>query len=203
MRDSMKMCAVVAAAGLALSACGGGKAANGSETGSASEGTTAVAAADFNPCSLITAEEMTAITTDKVNSLDRRDASCTYKANPDDGVQTTVYVTEGAKHMEIMHRSAKLLGGMGASVADKGGAGADVANQLKEDKSATPALGDEAMWSANNTLVVRKGDAYIEVTPPFMHDPANHSGYPLIATKDKRAIAVAVATKLLEKLPAR
>ncbi|WP_404338555.1 hypothetical protein AB2M62_06270 [Sphingomonas sp. MMS12-HWE2-04] len=74
---------------------------------------------------------------------------------------------------------------------------------LKRDNSAAPKLGDEAMWGANDTLSVRKGDAFVEVTPPLMHDPANHSGYPLVRKEEKRAIAQAIATKVLERLAAR
>lgn len=192
MRGMMTVCV---ATGLALSGCGGGKA----EVG---DGETAAASTEgIDPCSLLTGEEVTAITTDKVIDLERQDGkTCIYRSNPDDGPQVTILETGGAKQMEVVHKTAKVLGGMGAAVADKGGAGGDVANMLKEDKSAPPPLGDEAVWGMNSTLSVRKGDAFVEVTPPLMHDPANHAGYPLVSKEDKRAIAQAIATKVLAKL---
>ena len=154
----------------------------------------------LDPCSLMTAAEITAITTDVVTKADRNDATCNYRSDPKDGTQVTVYATGGAKQMETVRASARLLGGMGASVADKGGAGADVNTLLKPDKTKAPALGDEAMWELNDTLAVRKGDAFVEVSPPIMHDPATHTGYPLVKKEEKRAIAEAIATKALEKL---
>jgi len=194
MRSTMAICTVI---GLALAGCGGGKAPDDGTT--ASENVTA--APDLDPCGLMTGEEMTAITTDKVIGTRRDGASCTYRSNPDDGVQVTVRTSGGAKAMEVVHRTAELLGGMGGAVGDKGAAGADVADMLKKDTSKAPVLGDEAVWGANDTLSVRKGDAFVEVTPPLMHDPANHSGYPLIGKAEKRKIAEAVAAKLLGKLP--
>lgn len=190
-----RMIGTMLVAGLVLAGCGGGD--------KAAQGRGAVASgggAEVDPCSLISAEEMTAITTDKVSGTMRDGASCTYRSAPDDGVQITVRASGGAEAMDVVHRTAKLLGGMGDAVADKGGAGADVQNMLQEDKSAAPALGDEAVWGMNDMLSVRKGDAFVEVTPPIMHDPANHSGYPLIGKQEKRKIAETVAARLLAKL---
>ncbi|AQR73558.1 DUF3558 domain-containing protein [Sphingomonas sp. LM7] len=200
MRHAMTMCTAVVVAGLALAGCGGRQTAENGETAVAGGGA-AGGGHDIDPCTLITPREMTAITTDKVTGTNRDGVSCTYRSEPNDGVQITVRATGGAKAMEVVHRSAELLGGMGGTVADKGGAGADVAEMLKKDTGAVPALGDEAVWGPNDTLSVRKGDAFVEVTPPLMHDPANHSGYPLIRKEEKRAIAQAVAVKLIEKLP--
>ncbi len=195
MRRSM-MISTALAATLALSACGGAK--TDSATGDTAAASTSGAPVD--PCSLLTGEEMTAITTDKVTALDRNGAECNYRSAPNDGLQLTVYATGGAAQMETVHQTAKLLGGIGSGIAGMGGAGADVADQLKQDKSAGPALGDEAVWQTNDTLAVRKGDVFVQVSPPIMHDPANHPGYPLIKKDDKRAIAQAVAAKVLAKL---
>lgn len=194
MRHAMAICTALGL-GLALAGCGGGT------TPDDVPSTTVEAAADPDPCSLMTGKEMTAITTDRVTATRRDGVSCTYRSAPDDGVQVTVRASGGAKAMEVVHRAAELLGGMGGAVADQGGAGADVAGMLKKDMAAAPRLGDEAVWGANDTLSVRKGDGFVEVTPPLMHDPANHSGYPLIGKAEKRKIAEAVAAKMLAKLP--
>ena len=196
MRHSI-MTVTALAATLALSGCGGSKSASSGDGGSAVAST---GGSDLDPCSILTSAEMTAITTDVVTRQDRDGATCNYRNDPKDGLQLTVYATGGAAQMKIRHQTTKLLGGMGASVANMGGAGADVSDKLKADTSAAPAIGDEAVWQMNDTLAVRKGDAFVEVSPMMMHDPATHTGYPLVSKADKRAIAQAVATKVLAKL---
>ena len=188
----------VVAVGLALLLTGCSK--TGDETASGGDASSArVATKVIDPCSLISADEMTAITTDKVTQVEKTGPdSCKYHSNPDEGVMLTVDTTDGVHQMQVRRNAAKVLGGMGAAMADKSAAGADAADMLKQ-KSGAPAIGDEAMWQVPSTLAVRKGTVFVEVMPPLMHDPANHTGYPLIADKDKRAIAVAVATKVLAK----
>lgn len=187
------------AAVLMLSACGK-KAEDSAATGS-DPAAVATAGKTVDPCTILTTPEMAAITTDAVTATQPQDkGSCKYVSGQDDGTTVTIFASGGKHQMEIAHKSAQLLGGMGQSLAAKGGAGADTAALLKPDGSAVPALGDEQMWEANSTLAVRKGDAYVEVSPPIMHDPANHPGYPIISEKDKRAIAVAVAQKILAKI---
>ncbi|MDG2533848.1 hypothetical protein P6144_09345 [Sphingomonas sp. HITSZ_GF] len=186
--------AAVAAAGLALAGCGGGT------TGSATAEAGASGGGTFDPCSVLSAAEISEITTDAVTRTNHDDATCYYDSDPDDGVRLTVMKTGGRKQMEVVHRTAGVLSGMGNSVADKGGAGADAANLLQKDKTAAPQLGDEAAWGLNTVLSVRKGDMFVEVTPPMMHDPKTHPGYPLVKTDEKRAIAQKIAEKALAKL---
>ena len=189
----------LAALAIGLASCGGGKTADTSAT----DGSQSVAAAGetFDPCSVMTADEMTAITTDKVNTLRRSDTNtCTYQSDPHDGPDVTIYKTDGAHQMEIQRKSSALLGGMGKAVADKGGAGADTDTLLQPDTAVVPKLGDDAMWSTNTTLSVRKGDVFVQVAPPMMHDMANHPGFPIVSVEEKRKIAQAVVEKLLAKL---
>ncbi len=202
MRSSKLLYAGLATS-LALAGCGGsnGDPDNGSTSAAAGTGGTGNASKPIDACSLISAEEMTAITTDKVTAVQPTDAgACDYKSEPNDATQIKAVASGGAKQMETVRKSITLLGGMGAAVADKGGAGSDVNAMLKPDDSKAPAIGDEVVWEANDTLAVRKGDAFVEVSPPIMHDPANHPGYPLISKAEKRAIAEKVAVKLLAKL---
>ena len=182
---------VTAIALLVLSGCGGGKADNAPAS---------VAAADIDPCSLITAAEVAAITTDAVGETRRQQQTCKYVDASGEGVEVTIK-PNGKDEMATMHRVAGVLGGMGAGVADKGGAGADTAALLKQDKAAPPKLGDEAMWGPNTTLAIRKGDTYVEVSPPLIHDMATHKGMPIIDKAEKQKIAVTVAEKVLAKLP--
>jgi hypothetical protein len=201
----MRNTGIIFVAGLMLASCGGGASqGNGTDTAAAGSGDEAAVAAKGNPvdpCSLITPAEMTAITTDAVSSATADDTTCTYHSKPDDGVALVVDATGGLKQMQVIHNTAKLLGGMGASVADKGGAGKDVSELLKEHKEEAPKLGDEAVWGMNTMLSVRQGNAFVSVTPPIMHDPTNHPGYPLVPVEEKRKIAIAVAEKALAKLP--
>ena len=116
------------------------------------------------------------------------------------GVDIVVWAHDGKHQMDVMRNSIGLVGGMGAAVADKGGAGADTAAILKPSKAEPPKIGDEAVWGPNITLAVRKGTAYVQASPPIMHDPANHPGYPIVPVEEKRKIAIAVVEKLLAKL---
>lgn len=196
MRNSTRMTFAVAIVALSLTGCGGKVA--GDEGGG-----TATADAEVDPCSLLTADEMTAITTDKVNVVkhwgDKQ--SCKYSSDPgDDGVDIVVWTHDGVHQMEVMHDATGLVAGMGAAVKDKGGAGADTAAILKPGEVPPPKLGDEAMWGPNTMLSVRKGTAFVSVSPPIMHDPANHSGYPIVPVEEKRKIDLAVAEKLLAKV---
>ena len=154
----------------------------------------------FDPCSVLTTQDIAAITTDAVSGAERQEQTCVYHSKPSDGVQVTIYPTDAERQMAAVHNAGRLLGGMGAAVAGKGGAGADVANILKPDARPVPKIGDEAVWEPNATLAVRKGDAFVEVSPPIMHDPANHPGYPLVKDEEKRAIAQRIAEQVLAKL---
>lgn len=185
----------VVATGLVLAACGGGNAGGGKAEVRVSGG-----GGSIDPCSVLSAAEVSAITTDAVTGTRSDDATCYYNSDPSDGVRITVMRTGGARQMAVVHRTAGVLAGMGTAVADKGGAGADAANLLQKDKTAPPKLGDEAAWGINAVLSVRKGDMFVEVTPPLMHDPKTHPGYPLVKTDEKREIARRIAEKVLAKL---
>jgi len=191
MRQMIGVWVAVTAGGLAVASCGSADTASGAAV---------AASGDDDPCTLLTKAEMTEITTDVVTYTDRNGATCTYHSDPKDGVQVTVYRTGGGRQMATVRASAKLLGAIGSGVADQGGAGHDVGTLLKADKSAAPAIGDEAVWELNDTLAVRKGDSFVEASPPIMHDPVTHSGPPLVTKEEKRVIAQAIATKLLQKI---
>jgi hypothetical protein len=200
MGKKLGLYAVTAAVSLAAAGCSGGG--DATTSGGAEESSAEVAAAnDFDACSVLSAAEVEAITTDKVVNVRKGDqGTCYYESNPDEDLTLSIKKSGGAKAMEVIRRTAKVLSGMGGVVADKSGAGKDAAELLKEDESAVPKLGDEAAWGMNSTLSVRKGDMFVEVTPPLMHDPATHSGYPLVKTEEKRRIAIDIATKVLAKL---
>ena len=189
MQRTIGHCAIIMAGGLLLTGCGGGKAADG-----------AVASVNSDPCGFLTKAEMTEITSDVVTYTDGNDGTCTYHSDPKDGVQVTVFRTGGAERMATARTSAKLLGGIGASVANQGGAGGDVGKLLKGETAAALALGDEAMWGLNGTLSVRKGDAFIEVSPPILHDTVTHGGPTPVTADEKRTIATTMVTKLLPKI---
>jgi len=154
-----------------------------------------------DPCAFITPGEVTAITTDAVIRTTASGHDCTYHADPDDGVQVTVHLHDGARQMQVMRRSAAVAAGLGRAVAGKGRTGADTEALLREDKTAPPQLGDEALWGLNTTLSVRQGGFFVSVTPPVMHDPLNHGTYPLIRRDERRMIAMRVAEKILARAP--
>jgi|GEM_PF-2683726 len=155
---------------------------------------------DSDPCRFLTREEVTAITSDVVTRTSRDAQSCTYHSDPDEGTEVTVYIGEGAKQMKIVRKTVEVMGGMGHAVADKGGAGADTEQILNSGGEATLAFADEALWAPNATLALRKGDIFIQVTPPVMHDPATHSGIPLIPSRERHEIAQKIAEQLMTRI---
>ena len=188
-------------AALATAGCGkkDGDAAAGNESASATT-PAAPAAAALDPCSLVTSEEVAAITGDKVVKSSSDHGTCTYATDDSDGATITVDTADAAGKMKIDRDSAKLLGGMGAAVADKGGAGADVNAKLHEGGDSQPGLGDDSLWGMNSQLSVRKGGTYVAATPPGMHSRISYSGNPLISDDDKRKMAVALAEKALSRV---
>ena len=175
MRRTIWTGAAIVAGGLLIAGCGSNTGASGA----------VAAAGDGDPCGMLTKVEMTAITSDVVTYTDSRDATCTYHSDPKDGVDVTVYRSGGAERMATARTGAKMLGGIGAAVSDKSGAGRDVGTMLNGDTSAPPALGDEALWELNDTLAVRKGEIFIEVSPPTLHDPVTHGGITPVKTEEK------------------
>lgn len=202
MRYHMLTFATVAAA-ISLAGCGGKSADQGASGSSEAAASTSGSGEDqpADTCKLLTIEEVSAIIGKKVTQVQPTDpGGCDFKTDDDDGTQLKAFKAGGAHQMEIVHKTADLLGGMGQAVADNGAAGQDVATKLAPDKSAAPAIGDEAAWEANDTLAVRKGDLFVEASPPLMQDMAAHPGNPLLPKEEKRRIAQALAEKLLDKL---
>jgi hypothetical protein len=191
---------IMMASTLALVGCGASEPTN-EATPSRALQEKAGSGVDLDPCSLLTADDIKSITTDEMTRINRAAGNCHYQGAANVSLLVTAYATGGQERMETGRRAAKVLDSMGSAAADKGGAGANVKNMLQPANEKPPALGDEAVWGMNDTLLVRKGDAFIEVTPPMMHDPSTHTGIPLISSEEKRAIAVAVVTKALSKLP--
>lgn len=177
-----------------LSACGGGDNADqGSERSVASH---EAHVANADPCTFISPAELTEITGDVVTRTSKSGESCKYHTDPDDGVETTVSLRDGAAKLETARKSMALLSGIGKEVANEGGAGADTGALLTTKKD-SPEIGDESLWGLNGTVYVRKGDVYVEVMPPLMHDPATTPGIPLIKPAERRAFAKAIAERIL------
>lgn len=185
-----------------LNGCGSN---NAPETGQQDNAQTAEAAAspspEANPCSYISAKEMAEITSDPVIDTVVEDNSCTYKTRHNDNLRIAVSLHDGAKQMAVARRAVGVTEGMGATVADKGGAGADVAAMTKRSAD-DPQVGDDAIWGMVGILYARKGEAYVEVYPPTIHDPTAHKGNPLISQQEKRKIVTTVADKVFAKLGA-
>jgi hypothetical protein len=185
----------VALAGTALAGCGAGE----SEGEAPKVAEARAAKADVDPCSFISAEEMTAITTDRVIRTQRSGDTCKYHAAPDDGPEVVVSIGDAEKRMEVVRRSLGLLKGIGKEVSGQGAVGGDVGGMLQGAPADKPEVGDDAVWGLNGTLSARKGAVFAEVTPPIMHDPADHPGYPLVSREEKRAISLKVIETILAR----
>jgi hypothetical protein len=148
---------------------------------------------------LVTPEEMTAITGDKVVKAAAEAGTCTYETDDVGGATIAIDTADAKGAMEVARSAAGVMSEMGAAVADQGGAGADANAMLSE--SGAPKIGDEAMFGANSQLSVRKGETYLAITPPMMHSRMSYSGNPLISTEDKRKMALAIAEMALSRIP--
>lgn len=161
----------------------------------------AAAATSASPCDLLTRDEVAAITTDEVLSTEVIGPDCHYRSNPDDSeVVLSVYPTGGAKQMQAIHDAGLLLNGIGAAVSGQGDVGKDVAGSIATPTDAAPQIGDEAAWEPNGVLAVRKGDAFIEITPPIIHDMDTHHGLSMPGDAEKKKISQAIAEKALARL---
>jgi hypothetical protein len=152
----------------------------------------------FNPCNVLTPDEVTAITTDKVSSTERIGPDCHYHTTfEEDGTVISIYPTGGKEQMDDTRKAMELIGGLANSVSGLADAGK---KSTGGTTNAPPALGDEAFWEPNDKLAVRKGDLFVEVTPTVVHDPASHHGPRMISNADKRAMVQKLAEAVLAKL---
>lgn len=152
----------------------------------------------FNPCNVLTADEVAAITTDKVSSTERIGPDCHYHTTfEEDGTVISIYPTGGKEQMDDTRKAMELIGGLANSVSGLADAGKKSAGGTT---NAAPALGDEAFWEPNAKLAVRKGDLFVEVTPTVVHDRATHHGPMMISNADKRAISEKLAEAVLAKM---
>jgi hypothetical protein len=193
--------AALALAALALAGCGGKKPEQAAPAPTVSIAPAIPATAKFDPCSVLTPDEVTAVTTDAVSKTEVIDHDCHYHtAFEEDGTQLSIYPTGGAEQMKDIREANSLLGGIGGAVSSQGSVGKDVqASITPPAAAAAPAIGDEAVWAPNDVLAVRKGDVFVQVTPPIVHDPAKHHGM-LISDADKRVISEKLAAAALAKL---
>ena len=192
----MRMTYLVALVAALLAGCGN----NGESADNATAASSGASpATQADPCSLLTAEEVAAVTGDKVTGANADGNTCTYATDDADGVQVEYYASGGKAEMETAKSAAEVMGKMGDAVAGGSGAGNDVAAMLNEGGKAS--IGDAAFFGPNSQLSVVKGDAYVAITPPIMHSRISYQGNPLISAEDKRKMALQLAQKALAKLP--
>jgi hypothetical protein len=189
---------------LTLAGCGSKPAEQGDTNTTATNVTAprAIASAPFDPCSVLTSDEVAAVTGLKVTKTEVIDHDCHYEddLNNSDGATIQIYRTGGKEQMEAIRKSNTLLGGIGAAVAGQSDVGKDVQASITAPAAdAAPAIGDEAVWQPNDVLSVRKGDVFVTVSPPIAQPPAKHRGI-MISDADKRTISQKLAEAVLAKL---
>jgi hypothetical protein len=190
---------------LTLAGCGSKPAAQpgANEAATSSNSAPVSTAVAFDPCSVLTADEVTAVITDKITQTKANDHSCEYHAGPNDtdGTQIMIYQSGGTEQMQDIRKANQLLGGLGSAVSAQGDVGKDVqASITPPAEGGAPAIGDEAVWEPNDVLAVRKGDAFVQVTPPIVRFGSNGSIPKMISDVDKRAISQKLAEAALAKL---
>ncbi len=199
------MASALVAMTLTVAGCGSQQAAQpNTNEASASRNTAPVTAAvSFDPCTVLGAEEVTAVIGDKITQTAKNDHSCEYHAGPNDtdGTQIMIYKTGGKEQMQDIRKADQLLSGIGGAVSKQGDVGKDVqASITPPAEGGAPTLGDEAVWEPNAVLAVRKGDLFVQVTPPIVRFGANGSFPKMHSDAEKRLISQKLAVATLTKL---
>lgn len=179
-----------------LSACNSADEPSSDATSAASQ---AVASAP-DPCSLVTADEVTAVIGEKVVRARAEGETCTYETEDAMASSVTVQIKPkgAAAEMASVREASKLLGDIGKQMEGAGGAQGDV-SQAISSKQGSSGLGDESVFDANSALHLRKGESYIMVTPPTMRSRMS-AGNPMLSKQQRQEMAVAIAQKALSKI---
>jgi hypothetical protein len=194
--------ALIGLLALGVQACGsGGDEEAGSKQGGggteAAEGSSAAAA---DPCSLVTGEEVQAVTGEAVVAAKAEGQSCTYET--DDAMASSVRIeikrTDGAKEMQTARDAAGILDRMGSGMADAKGAEGD-AGAAMQSGGELAGIADQAFFGSNQELHVLKKDVYFAVSPPTMRSRMS-GGNPLLSADQKREMARAIAEKAAGRL---
>jgi hypothetical protein len=196
--QKISLCTALSLTILTLAGCKSNPAAPADSNTAATSSVTTTPKVKFNPCNVLTADEVAAITTDKVSTTERIGPDCHYHTTfEEDGTVISIYPTGGKEQMDDTRKAMEMIGGLASSVSGLADGGKKSAGATS---NAAPALGDESFWEPNDKLAVRKGDLFVEVTPTVIHDPATHHGPRMISNADKRAIVQKLAEAVLAKL---
>ncbi len=200
MRHDFTSSALVGAFALALPGCGAPSTNETSPSGAVAAESGATSAVSANPCSLISKEDIAAITGEAVVETKAEGTTCRYETEDAmaSSVQIDVKQSGGKAGMEIARTAAGALGSIGDQMKNSDGAEADTGALVSESASA-PKIGDQAFFAANQQLHVLKGDSYFAVSPPQMRSRMS-GGNPLLPADKKREMAVAIAQKIVTKL---
>lgn len=182
----------------ALAGCGSQSSEEAQSNAANGAGVTSAATAD--PCSLLSGEEVAAVTGEKVVNVKADGDSCSYES--EDAMASSVTVTVkrqgAAEEIESIRAAEKVLGKIGGQLAGAEGAPGDVGNMLASGGT-VGTVGDESLFDINQQIHVRKGGAYVAVAPPMMRSRMA-GGNPLLSAEQKRSMAAAIAQKALSKL---
>ena len=185
---------------LAVAGCGAESSNEASATNQEEVASGAGPAVSADPCSLISKEDIAAVTGEAVVETKVEGNTCRYETEDAmaSSVQVDVKQSGGKAEMEIARTAAGALGSIGDQMKNSDGAEADTGALVSESASA-PKIGDQAFFGANQQLHVLKGDSYFAVSPPQMRSRMS-GGNPLLPVEKKREMAVAIAQKIVTKL---
>ena len=161
------------------------------------------AAVAFDPCSVLTADEVTAAISDRITQTKANDHSCEYHAGPNDtdGTRIMIYKTGATEQMQGIRKANQLLAGIGSAVSSQGAVGKDVQVSITPPADGDArSIGEETIWEPNAVLAVRKGDLFVQVTPPVVRFGASGSIPKMLSDTDKRTISQKLAEATLTKL---
>ena len=148
-------------------------------------------------CTLVPKEAVAAAIAQPIANVAPGQDSCKYET--DDAMASSVEIVVkrqgAAEEMDTARKATGILSDMGAGMASSEGAKGDVGGML-QNSGAVSGVGEQAFFDSTQTLHVLNKGTYVAVTPPMMKSRMS-AGNPLLSTEERRAMATAIAQKVL------
>lgn len=194
-----RSCTTLAFVALFLAACGKPDTDTAPAAAAARSPAAAATAVLADVCTLVSKETVGTIIAQPIVNVVPGKGSCKYET--DDAQASSVEIVvkrEGAAgEMDTVRKAAGLLGSIGAGMEGGKGATGDV-GKMAQGSGAVEGVGEQAFFDSNNTLHVLDKGSYVSIMPPMMKSRMG-PGNPLLPAEERRAMAKALAGKVLGK----
>jgi hypothetical protein len=155
------------------------------------------AKASVDVCALVPKDAVGAVIGQPIVNVVPGKGSCKYETEDAGASSVEIVVSrdDPAGQMDVVRKAAGALGSMGAAMESGKGATADV-GQMVQGSGDLAGIGEQAFFDSNSTLHLLHKGLYLSVMPPIMKSRMG-PGNPLLSKEDRRAMAKALAVKLL------